>query len=82
MITSTSADKSLWAMQENMTAIIDQLSLELKTEHILRLREIGIEKGQSITCLKITPFKGPHVFQIGDSVFSLEASLASKIFIS
>ena len=53
----------------------------LRKPHATRLREIGLEEGESVKCLKVLPFGGPRVFQIRDGVFSLEESLANRVFI-
>ena len=56
------------------------LSIDLMEEKVARrLREIGICEGQIITCLKKTPFGGPGIYQTGDSVFSIERTLADFV---
>lgn len=47
----------------------------------MRLMEMGFETSQTVTCLRRTPFSGPIVVQLGDSVFSLEQELAKHVHI-
>jgi Fe2+ transport system protein FeoA len=49
---------------------------------LVRLRELGIYEGTSITCIKKAPFGGPSIYQTSDSVFSLESSLAKAVSVS
>ena len=73
---------SLWELREKETGSVHSINTELSPETILRLREIGLDKGGSVTCLKQTPFGGPKLFQISDSVFSLERPVAESILIN
>ena len=74
---------SLWALEEKEAGYVESLDLEgLDQDVATRLREIGLGQGNFVSCLKILPFNGPKVFQVDDSVFSLEGATASKIFVS
>ncbi len=53
--------------------------LNLEDKIATRLRELGLSQGRTVTCLKQTPFGGPCIYQTGDSIFSLESSLAKVI---
>ena len=72
---------SLWMLKERENCFVTTFDTCLKEGHATRLREIGIEEGESVRCLKTLPFGGPKVFQIRDSVFSLEKAVAHRIFI-
>lgn len=72
-------EQDLWKLTETMTATIKGFSEQIPSEHLTRLRELGIDIDKTITCLKKTPFKGPKVYQISDGVFSLDEETAIKI---
>ncbi len=70
---------TLWDMATKQTGRIVDLSQELGTHISRRLREMGFEEGQLITCIRRSPLQGPLVVQIRDSVYSLEQSVARNI---
>jgi ferrous iron transport protein A len=72
---------SLWDLHEHGKGVIHGVCSTVCPEHVLRLRELGIDAGLAIICLKKTPFHGPKIFQLGDAVFSLESDLAKRIFL-
>lgn len=47
-----------------------------------RLSELGLDPGEIVQCLQSSPFGGPRIYRIGDSVFSIERALAENIEIS
>lgn len=70
---------NLWAMKENSTAVVLSLDNALLDCHALRLTELGLRVNERIKCLKHIPFRGPRIYLIGDSVFSLAEDVASCI---
>ena len=44
-----------------------------------RLEDLGFYAGETIECIKITPFKGPKVYQNSHGIFSIEQEIASLI---
>lgn len=72
---------SLWNMSKGQKAQISHLDIKT-AEHLRRIQELGFEPGETVTCLKITPFGSPRVYQVGPCVFSLSQELAEKILIS
>ena len=72
---------SLWTLKEKENGFITLFDQNINKGHALRLKEIGLQKGTKVTCLKVLPFGGPRVFQISDSVFSLDKSIAHRVFI-
>lgn len=67
---------TLWHLKENASSIIISLGETLPKEHSIRLEELGIRKSAKVKCLRKTPFGGPSVFLIGDSVYSLAKDVA------
>lgn len=72
---------SLWTLEEKEEGQVELFDPDLKINHITRLREIGLEEGERVVCLKVLPFGGPRIFQMRDGVFSLEGSLGRKVFV-
>ncbi len=72
---------SLWELPINEEALISAVFPILNAKLILRLEELGFEENAPISCLKKMPFKGPKIFQIGDSIFSLTKEIASAVTI-
>ncbi|MBL7664314.1 MAG: ferrous iron transport protein A [Bacteriovoracaceae bacterium] len=70
---------TLWQLNENELVIIDSIETDLKSEYLKRLNEIGFAKGEEVLCLKSLPFNGPKIYQVSDTVFSLEKELATKV---
>ncbi|MBU2880845.1 ferrous iron transport protein A [Psychrosphaera sp. B3R10] len=73
---------TLWDLTKNSLSTISHLSPTLEEALLVRLMEMGFETNQSITCLRRTPFSGPIVVQLGDSVFSLEQELAQHVYLA
>lgn len=73
---------NLWNLNENESAEISSFGETMDIKYQTRLRELGFESSTPISCLKTSPFGGPRVYQIGDSVFSLTKDLASNVLIA
>lgn len=73
--------RTLWDMKENEKAFIGPLSVSIKPEHALRLKELGFMAGEEVRCVQKTPFGGPKLFEVRDSVYGLALALAQSIFL-
>ncbi|MFT5925118.1 MAG: ferrous iron transport protein A [Paraglaciecola sp.] len=73
---------TLWEIRNKQSVLIDSLDPNLMPAVFERLNEMGFAAGQSILCLRRSPLKGPLVLQVGDSVYSLEQSIANRININ
>ncbi len=73
---------SLWELEEKQSGSIHSVKDDLSPQTIMRLREIGLNKDDNVTCLKKLPFGGPKLFQVSDSVFSLEEDIAKSIMLN
>lgn len=74
--------KILWELKEKSQAVIDGLGEKIPLNFQLRLGELGLLESGPITCLKRTPFNGPNLYQVGDSVISLAREVAENIYIT
>lgn len=72
---------TLWEAPSKLSALIATVDQDLSPLVAARLREMGIDPGQSIHCLRRGPFNGAMVVQVGDCIYSLEASIARQITI-
>lgn len=70
---------TLWDLKAKTSATVTSVSYSLSHEIISRLREMGIEGGQDIHCVRRGPFNGPVVMEVGGSIFALEKDLAQRI---
>ncbi|MDP5030825.1 MAG: ferrous iron transport protein A [Paraglaciecola sp.] len=73
---------TLWEIKNKQSAMIDSLDATLVPAIGQRLNEMGFASGQLIQCLRRSPLKGPLVLQLGDCVYSLEQSIATRINIT
>lgn len=72
---------TLWNLDKMQSGSVAGFDAALPNNYQTRLRELGFAKNAAVTCLKKTPFGGPKIYQIGDSVFSLAKELASSVII-
>jgi len=70
---------NLWDLQQFSEASIKGFNSKVEAKYQQRLRELGFEKGETVTCLRSAPYGGPKVFKVGDSVFSLAQDIASEV---
>jgi len=72
---------NLWSLKVNQSAVVSGFSASMAEVFVNRLSALGFRVGQKVLCLGVTPFGGPRIFQIGDSVFSLAGDLANGIVV-
>lgn len=73
---------TLWKLQPSTSAVIKGIDLSIPLEHQNRLKILGFSEGSTVACLRKTPFNGPRLFQINQSVYSLAEDIASAISIA
>ncbi len=73
--------RDLWCLNRNQFAQVTGFSAGLSENFQNRLSALGFRRGQEVLCIGCTPFGGPKIFQIGDSVFSLASDLARGIIV-
>lgn len=73
--------KNLWELKKLSSGKILSLCETAAPNECVRLHELGLITGQEITCLKASPFKGPRIYKVSDSIFSLAQEVANKIMI-
>jgi Fe2+ transport system protein FeoA len=70
---------SLWNLSVNATAIIDAISETLDSKYRQRLADLGIVPGEEIFCVRNTPFGGPKIYQLRESLFSFDREISENI---
>ena len=70
---------TLWELNPSSHATISKLSKNLHKQLYSRLNDLGFIPTETITCLRASPFNGPRVFQVSDSVFALDREIAQLI---
>ncbi len=75
------ARQTLWDAPKKAAVSVVALAASLNPLVLNRLREMGLEPGQSLICLGRGPFNGPVVVQIQDCVYTLEQQVAQHILI-
>ena len=81
MITKHSTT-TLWQLKNGQSCIIEGFDECLDPQYKDRVSELGFRPKTKVSCLKSPSFGAPKVYQVSNSVFSLEESIASGIFIS
>ena len=77
----SSVMRSLWNLTVNATAIVHAISENLDNKYRQRLADLGIVPGEEILCVRRTPFGGPRVFQLRDSLFSFDREISENILV-
>ena len=72
----------LWDLPKNESATVENINQIAKDQDRERLRTLGFDPGEKITCLQQPPFGGPRVYRNGDSVFSLAVEVASCVVVT
>ena len=70
---------SLWDAIAGQMVTVTTLDDGLAPAVSNRLREMGLDSGLPVLCLRRGPFNGSLVVAIADCVYSLEQKIASKI---
>jgi Fe2+ transport system protein FeoA len=70
---------TLWDASGGQTVMVTSLDSVIDLSVSSRLREMGLDNGDPVLCLRRGPFQGTLVVAIADCVYSLEQHIARKI---
>lgn len=70
---------TLWELRQGQSCVLLNFNDALDVQYKERILELGFRPKTIIRCLKTPSFGAPKVYQISNSVFSLEDSIASCI---
>lgn len=74
--------RTLWDLSPHNAARIVEIQPHAEESYRNRLNDLGFLVGEAVTCVRRTPFQGPRVFKIGDSIFSLDRETALTVVVT
>ncbi len=78
----TAQTHTLWDLLPRYAGRIVEILPHAEEAYRNRLYDLGFLVGEAVTCVRRTPFQGPRVFKIGDSVFSLDRETACSVVVT
>ncbi len=76
------ANASLWSLQAGEICRIQDFAGELAVSYRERLMEFGFFPGEVVSCLQSPALGAPKVYRVGNSVFSLDDEIATRIVVT
>jgi Fe2+ transport system protein FeoA len=70
---------SLWSLKAGDRCEILGYDDALAEKYKIRLMEFGFHPGESVTCLQSPAFGAPKVYQVSNTVFSLDDEVAAHV---
>ena len=70
---------SLWSLKAGQTCEIVRYDHALAEQYRIRLMEFGFHVGEQVKCLQAPAFGAPKVYQVSNTIFSLDDEVASHI---
>jgi len=70
---------SLWQMSRGKTGVVTGFDDSIKTNIRVRLEELGFREGAVVTCSTAPKLGAPKLYQVANSVYSLEQPLAELV---
>lgn len=70
---------TLWDLQQGSASEVASLSDQLQANYRTRLIELGFKPGERITCVLAPRLGAPRLYQVDNTVFSLDDQLARHI---
>lgn len=78
-MTNANNTTTLWDLKKGQSCELVDFNKALDSRYQERILELGFRPKTTIRCLKTPSFGAPKVYQISNSVFSLEDTIASFI---
>lgn len=72
---------SLWQMSRGNSCVVTGFDDSMKANIRLRLEELGFREGAVVTCSMAPSLGAPKLYQVANSVYSLEQPLAELVHI-
>jgi len=70
---------TLWDLKKGQSCVLLDFKETFDPRYKLRVLELGFRPQVKVTCIKAPAFGAPKVYQISNSAFSLEDSIAKDI---
>ena len=71
--------RSLWELRAGQKCKILSYQSELEKDYQVRLMDLGFHPGEVVTCVQAPAFGAPKLFQVSNTVYSLDDWVAKKI---
>ena len=71
--------QTLWSLQAGDQCEIIGYDDVLADNYRVRMLEFGFHAGESVTCLQSPSFGAPKVYQVSNTIFSLDDEVAAHI---
>jgi len=81
-MSSNSAQPTLWSLAAGEQREVVGFDDALSEAYRIRLMEFGFHPGERVACLLIPGFGAPRVYRVSNTVFSLDAEIAERVFVS
>ncbi len=72
---------SLWSLRVGQVGEITGYDDALAEKYRIRLMEFGFHPGERVKCLQAPALGAPRVYQVSNTVFSLDDEVASHIMV-
>jgi Fe2+ transport system protein FeoA len=73
--------QSLWALKKGQRCTLLGFDEAMDARYKERVFELGFRPKTEVMCLKTSAFGAPRVYQVNNSVFSLEDTVANHILV-
>ncbi len=70
---------SLWSLRAGDRCVIVAYDDALAEQYRIRLMEFGFHPGEMVTCLQSPRFGAPKVYQVSNTIFSLDDEVAVHV---
>ena len=72
---------TLWNLHEGEAGTIDGFAPGLNSTWLRRLKELGFNVGEQVTCVTAPRFGAPRVYRVGATFFSVEHEIAEQLLL-
>ncbi len=72
---------SLWSLKAGDRCEIVGYDDALAEQYKIRLMEFGFHVGECVTCLQSPAFGAPKVYQVSNTIFSLDDEVATHVMV-
>ncbi len=69
----------LWDLAAGQSCEVTGFDDALSDAYRVRLMELGFHPGESVNCLLVPGMGAPRVFQVSNTVYSLDADIATRV---
>jgi Fe2+ transport system protein FeoA len=70
---------TLWDLRQGSSAKVSSFKASIESSYRTRLTELGFHPGEQIACVLSPSLGAPKLYQVNNTVYSLDDSIASLI---